>query len=89
MAPDRRIIDPELAEMLVGLRMSLPNCWWLGHKGNQLHHGPIVMFVEDTNKWQLLLDNVNDPKHYAMNWEGIFEYADVEAGIYLSYHLPA
>ena len=32
MAPAERIIDPEWAEMLVSLRMSVPNCWWLGHK---------------------------------------------------------
>ena len=89
MAPPGRIIDLEWAETLDGLRMSLPNRWWLGHKGNQLHHDRIVMFVEDTNKWQLLLDNVSDPTHYTMSWEGLLEYADVEAGTYSSYHLPA
>ena len=46
------------------------------------------MFVEDTNKWQLLLDDENYPTHYAINLKGVYEYADVEAGTYLSYSLP-
>ena len=89
MAPAEGIIDPEWAETLVGLWMSLGNCWWFGHNGNQLHHGRIVILVEDTNRWQILLDDVGHPTHYAMNWESVLEYMNVEAGTYLSYHLPA
>ena len=49
------------------------------------------MFLENINinQWQLLLDDVNDDNHYGMSWEGVCEYADIEAGTYLSYTLPA
>ena len=67
MEHNERIIDPEWAETLVGLWMSVPNHWWKGYKGNTLHQGPIVMFLEDTNQWQLPLDDVDDPTRYAMN----------------------
>ena len=46
------------------------------------------MFLVDTNKWILLSENVNNPTHYAMNRKGVCEYADVEAGTYMSYSLP-
>ena len=71
MAPAEQIIDPEWAEALVGLLMPVPNYWWKGHRGNKLHQGKIIMFLEDTYTWILLLDDVNDPTHYPMSWEGV------------------
>ena len=89
MDHNERIVNPEWANALVGLRMSVPNHWWKGYRGNRLHQGRIVMFLENTNRWQLLLDDVDDDNHYAMNWDSVCEYADIDAGTYLSYTLPA
>ena len=50
MEHNERIIDPEWAETLVGLRMSVPNHWWKDHRGNKLHQGLIVLFLENTNR---------------------------------------
>ena len=88
MEHNERIIDPEWAETLDGLRMSVPNHWWNGHRGNRLHQGRIVLFLENTNRWQLLLDDIDDPNHYAMNYEAVVAYADAEAGTYAHYNLP-
>ena len=61
------IIDPEWANALIGLRMSVSNHWWKGCRGNCLHQGCLVMFLENTNRWQLLLDDVDDDNHYGMS----------------------
>ena len=37
------------------------------------------MFLEDMNRWLLLLDDVDDPTQYPMNWKAAFGYVDVEA----------
>ena len=89
MEHNERIIDPEWADALIGLQMSVPNHWWKGCRGNRLHQGRIAFFHENTNKWQLLLDDVNDDNYYGMAWDAVLEYADVDAGTYLSYTLPA
>ena len=47
------------------------------------------MFHENTNRWQLLLDDLNDDNHHGMSLAGVCEYEDVEAGTYLSYTFPA
>ena len=88
MEHNERIIDPEWAETLDGLRMSVPNHWWKGHRGNRLHQGKIVLFLENTNRWQLLLDDIDDPNHYAMNYEAVLAYVDEQAGTYPRYNLP-
>ena len=88
MQHNERIIDPEWADTLLGLRVALPNHWWVGHRGNRLHQGRIVLFLENTNRWQFLLDDVNDDNHYPLSYKGVVEYADAEAGTYSSYTLP-
>ena len=50
MAPAERLIDPKWAKTLVSLRMSVPNYWCLDHRGDKLHQGQIIMFLENTNK---------------------------------------
>ena len=43
------ITNPEWADALIGLWMSVPNHWWKGCRGNRLHQGRIFMFLEITN----------------------------------------
>ena len=78
-----RIIHPEWDKILVCLQMSVLNHWGEGYKGNQLYQGLKVIFVEDTNKWQLLVDDQNNPTQYAMNCKGVCECANIEASTYL------
>ena len=49
MEHNERIIDLEWADTLIGLRVAVVNHWWLGHRGNCLHQGRIVLFLENTN----------------------------------------
>ena len=88
MEHNERIIDPEWADTLLGLRVALPNHWWKGFRGNRLHQGRLVLFLENTNQWQFVLDDVNDDNHYPLNYAGVCEYADAEAGTYANYNLP-
>ena len=88
MEHNEHIIDPEWANTLLGLRVSLPNHWWTGFRGNRLRQGCLVLFLENTNQWQFLLDDVDNDNHYAMRYKGVCEYTDAEAGTYLSYTLP-
>ena len=46
------------------------------------------MFVENTNKWVLLLDDVDNPTHYFKNLKDACEYMDIDASTFLSYSLP-
>ena len=88
MEHNERIIDPEWAETLVGLRLAVPNHWWVGLRGNYLHQGCIELFFENTNQWQFVSDDVNDDNHYPVSYEAVVEYADAEAGTYPLYTLP-
>ena len=88
MKHNERIIGPERAETLVGLQIAVPNNWWPGYRGGCLHQGRIVLFLENTNWWQFVLDDVNDDNHYPLSYEGVVEYADAEAGTYANYNLP-
>ena len=88
MEHNERIIDPEWADTLLGLRMSVPNHWWKGYKGGRLHQGSIVLFLENTNRWHLVLDDVNDDNQYPMSYKAVVEYADAEAGTYANFNLP-
>ena len=53
-------------------------------RGNCLHQGRVVLFIENTNQLQFLLDDVDNDNHYAMSYIGVCEYADAEAGTYAS-----
>ena len=69
MAPAECIIDLEWAKTLIGLCMSEPKSWLKGLRGNKLHQGKIIVFLDNTNKRIVLLDNVNNPTHYPLNWK--------------------
>jgi hypothetical protein len=44
MAPRQPRIDSCWAESLVGLRVKIPDNWWVGYSGTYLHDGKIEAF---------------------------------------------
>ena len=89
MAPAHsRPICPELGNTLVGLQMSVPQHWWLGMSGNNLHQSSIDSFLEDQNLWLLKMDDINEQELYHLQWDALLAYTDVEAGTFATYRLP-
>ena len=65
MAPAHsRPICPEWGNTLVGMRMSVPQHWWLCMSGNNLHQGSIESFLEDQNLLTLKMDDINEEGSY-------------------------
>ena len=87
MAPSHSC--PEWRNTLVGLQMSVPQHWWLGMSGNNLHQGSIDSFLEDQNLWLLKMDDINEQELYHIRWDAVLKYVDVEAGTFAAYRLPA
>jgi hypothetical protein len=63
--PPKRTIQPQIntawAESLVGLSMKVPGYWWDGFKSYKLHDGTIDSFDISSQKWNLILDDINEP----------------------------
>jgi len=81
MASQSLQYDKEWAESLIGLRVKVPEYWWVALRGRKLHDGKIASFDESNQKWMFVCDS--DPKEpYAMAYPGILEYADQTASTY-------
>ena len=87
MAPKSQNIDVEWAESLIGLRLSVPEHWWLGLKGNELHDGKLESFDASTQKWILSLDHEPDDP-CPMAHTAIHACADQEASTCGDCNLP-
>ena len=58
MAPKNKAkIDVEWAESLVGLRLCVPDSWWVGYKTRDLNDGKVCSFDVETQKWMFVLDS--------------------------------
>ena len=82
-------IDSEWAGCLVGLRMKVPDHWWQGQNGNNLHDGRLTFFEETVSRWGLVLDDVDDDEPYLMRYDAVLKYCDIDASTYANYTLPA
>jgi hypothetical protein len=83
-------IDPEWAEMLVGLRLNIPNKWWPGFCNGSLNQGKIAAITLDPSSsyyFQVELDN-EPGAHYAMRYDSVLLYTDDEQPGSLRFHLP-
>ena len=81
--------DPDWAESLVGLRLTIPSYWWLGYPDNgTLNDGTIVSI--NFSKPQDDFYQVDVDKHaYFMSYRGVFLYVDEGHWHYRTYSLPA
>jgi hypothetical protein len=59
--PKQPPISTEWAQLLIGLSMKVPENWWVGGIGFNLHDGRIDSFNISSQKWNLLLDARDEP----------------------------
>ena len=87
MAPKPTKLDTEWAESLVGLRLKVPDYWWVGWSGRNFNDGKIDSYDSSTQKFNLILDS--DPSYpYPMAYDAVYEYADQEASTFDAFNLP-
>jgi hypothetical protein len=88
MPPSSYTVDPEWGESLVGLRMAVPLSWWPGYTGTELSLGKIAKF-DGTSSPPFLLAVDDEPGDtYAMRYDAVLKYAQVEHPAYGSFRLP-
>jgi hypothetical protein len=81
--PPKTIIEPQIstewAQSLIGLSMKVPENWWVGCKSFKLHDGKIDSFDISNQKWNLLLDDRDEPFPFLMAYDAVYEYADEDS----------
>ncbi len=84
-------IDEEWAASLIGLRMQVPNLWWKGFEGDEsLNEGTIVgvdFSAATLNYFPLELAKEKGAI-YAMRYDAVHLYADVEHRDFRKFRLP-
>jgi hypothetical protein len=79
------LISVEWAESLIGLSMKVPEYWWDGYKGFKLHDGKIDSFDIDHLKWNLVLDDRDDPFPYLMAYSAVSLYSNKDHSTFEDY----
>jgi hypothetical protein len=90
MPPRRNKLPPiivEWAESLIGLSMRVPDDWWVGCSGHNLHDGKIVSFDISTQKLNLLLNSKEEPDPYLMAYDAVCIYSDEDSSTFNKYQL--
>ena len=85
--PKHPPINIEWAESLIGLSMKVPDNWWVGCNGYNLHDGKIESFDIDSQKWNLLLDSRDEPIPYLIAYDAVCMYSDEDSSTFHEYHL--
>jgi hypothetical protein len=70
--PKQPQISTEWAQLLIGLSMKVPQNWWVGCSGYNLHDGRIDSFDISTQKWNLLLDARDDDDMYLIAYDAVY-----------------
>jgi hypothetical protein len=90
MAP-RRTIQPQIstvwAESLIELSMKVPGYWWDGCNDYKLHDGKLDSFDIQTQKWNLILDDRNEPFPFIMAYDAVSMYADEDSSTIDRFHI--
>jgi hypothetical protein len=68
--------------------MRVPDHWWEHYNGSNLNDGRIVSFDVVSQKWNLLLDDVDDDNEYLMAYEAVCEYCNKQHSTFNRYQLP-
>jgi hypothetical protein len=85
--PKQPQISTEWAQLLIGLSMKVPQNWWVGCSGYNLHDGKIDSFDIQSQKWNLLLDARDDDDIYLIAYDAVYEYADETSSTFHGYQL--
>jgi len=90
-------IDPQWAQTLMGLPMSIPEHWWSGCKGNTLFKGRIVgINCRDTSERYFVFecedgddDYSNDEgEQFPIRYDDVYHYTDSDHTNYSKFNLP-
>jgi hypothetical protein len=83
-------IDSEWVEMLVGLRLNIPNKWWPGFRDGRLNQGKIAGITLDSLSSYYFQVELNDEPgvHYAMRYDSVLLYEDDEQPGFSRFCLP-
>ena len=76
---DQENINPELADSLVGLRLQVPEDWWVERRGSTKWQSQIVgVKLDDRTKRYFTIKCKNDPHPdtYQMNFTDVVSYVD-------------
>jgi hypothetical protein len=88
--PKQPQISTEWAQSLIGPSMKVPENWWVGGIGFNIHDGKIDSFDISSQKWNLLLDARDEPFPFLMAYDAVYEYADDEdTSTYHEYQLTS
>ena len=83
-------IDTEWAESLVGLRLLVPDSWWVNCSGEEMNKG-VIAAVDFTKPrctfFQFKLDSELEA-HYPMRYDSVFSFADEEQENFRKFRLP-
>jgi hypothetical protein len=85
--PKQPQISTEWAQSLIGLSMKVPQNWWVGCSGYNLHDGKIDSFDISCQKWNLSLDARDDDDMYLIAYDAVYEYADETSSTFHEYQL--
>ena len=84
-------VDEEWAASLIGLRMQVPNLWWKGYEGDEsLNEGSIIGVNFSAAKLKYFQLELTKEKGaiYAMRYDAVHLYADVEHRDFRNFRLP-
>ena len=88
MSPRPPIIDSCWAESLLGLRVRIPDHWWIGYTGSYLHDGKLIAFDVVNQKWLIELDDQDDDDEYLIAYDAVCEYSNKQHSTFNQYQLP-
>jgi hypothetical protein len=89
--PPRRPTQPQIstqwAQSLIGLSMKVPQNWWVGCSGYNLHDDRIDSFDINSQKLNLILDARDYDDMYLIAYNAVYEYADKTSSTFHEYQL--
>ena len=88
MAPTSYAIDPEWTESLVGRCIAVPLSWWPGYSGTELLLGKLAEFDRTASPMFLLEVDDESGNTYAMQYDAVLAYAQVEHPTFKNSRLP-
>jgi hypothetical protein len=68
--------------------MRVPEYWWPGYNGYRLHDSKIDSFDISEPKWNLILDDRNEPFPFLMAYDAVSMYANEDSSTIEKYQLP-
>ena len=86
------LIDPDLAEYLLGLRLNVPSHWWPDFDGDEENLGTIlaITFTQTNQRYfQILLDGDEGKEaYYSMQYDAILVFVDVSQPLFQASAYP-